>query len=258
MSATPLKLDKPPIVEAVVDIDCAMLPAFDISAVEQSVMNAVAADYPVLNRRNVEQHRLSRSKAGEAVTHTTSQKVQALQFLKADKKQLVQVRAQGYSFNRLAPYSSLDDYVDEIKRTWAIFVALASPVQILAVRLRYINRIVIPFPVGKDSMRLEEYIRVGPQFGPDLDDKLLLSSFLHQYTARDVATNFDVSVVVTSQPVTNHQLPIILDNSVSAPGPEDPSNWQWIHDKLQALRNLKNQVFKDVLTEKCLLLFQND
>ena len=67
--------------------------------------------------------------------------IQALQFLHADEKQLVQVRAQGFSFNRLAPYTSLDDYLPEIERTWHLFVGLASPVQIRVVQLRYINRI---------------------------------------------------------------------------------------------------------------------
>lgn len=256
MSQTPLKLDKPPIVEAVVDIDCAMPPAFDIAGIEEKAKSALAGDYPVVKRRQIEQHRLARSKAGEPVTHTTSQSLQALQFSKPDTKQLVQVRLQGYSFNRLAPYSSLDEYLAEIKRTWSLFVAFAEPVQIRTVRLRYINRILLPLPAGK-LLRLEEYIRTSPQFTSELDSKLVLTSFLQQYVARDVEANMDVSVVVTSQPPADQLLPIILDNSVAAPGPADPSNWPWINDKLEALRILKNQTFEDALTEKCLQLFQN-
>jgi len=53
--------------------------------------------------------------------------VDAFQFLSEDKKQLVQLRRGGFSFNRLIPYISLDDYLGEVSRTWALFVDVVRP-----------------------------------------------------------------------------------------------------------------------------------
>lgn len=85
--------------------------------------------------------------------------IQALQFLQDDEKQLVQVRAQGFSFNRLASYTTLDDYLAEIQSVWELFTGLASPVQIRTIRLRYINRILLPLTNG--SVELEDYFEIG-------------------------------------------------------------------------------------------------
>ena len=42
----------------------------------------------------------------------------------------------------------LDEYLPEIERTWRFFVELASPVQVRRIRLRYINRILLPLASG--------------------------------------------------------------------------------------------------------------
>lgn len=67
-----------------------------------------------------------------------------LQFLKNDEKQLVQIRPQGYSFNRLAPYGGFDEYLPEIERAWRLFVDIVMPLQVKLIRLRYINRFLLP------------------------------------------------------------------------------------------------------------------
>jgi uncharacterized protein (TIGR04255 family) len=54
----------------------------------------------------------------------------AFQFLKNDEKQLVQFRNEGFSFNRLAPYTTLDDYLPQIKKNWEIYRIVAAPSEI--------------------------------------------------------------------------------------------------------------------------------
>ena len=85
----------------------------------------------------------------------------------------MQVRAQGFSFNRLAPYSGLDDYLPEIERTWSLYVDLASPVQIRAIRLRYINRILLP--LAANTVDLDEYLKIGPACLMKIDSRCLVS-----------------------------------------------------------------------------------
>lgn len=141
------------------------------------------AQYPKFRIQFLEQHRIE-SKADQPAKHSAKRAIQALQFLHDNEKQLVQARAQGFSFNRLAPYTSLDDYLPELHRTWGLFVGIASPIQIRVVRLRYINRILLPLTDGR--VDLDHYFKVSPRL-PD-ENKLQFAGFLNQHSAVEVDT----------------------------------------------------------------------
>lgn len=251
MSEPELKLAKAPIVEAVVDIDCDMPPAFALAALEGPAREAFRAQYPKFRPQFLEHHRIE-GKGDEVTKHSTKRAIQALQFLHDDEKQLVQVRAQGFSFNRLAPYTSLDDYLPEIHRAWELFVGIASPVQIRVVRLRYINRVLLPFTDGR--VDLDKYFKVSPRL-PD-ENKLRFAGFLNQHTAVEVGTGHQVNIVLASQPPENEKLPIIFDICVASAGATEAKDWTWILAEIQSLRDLKNRIFRNTLTETCLNLFQ--
>lgn len=246
-----LKLAKAPIVEAVLDIDCDMPPAFEVSALERPAREAFKAAYPKFRSQFLEQHRFE-AKPDEPSTHSTRRGIQAFRFLHDDEKQLVQVRAQGFSFNRLAPYTSLDDYLPEIQRTWELFRGIASPNKVLVIRLRYINRFLIPFTDGK--LLLGDYIKNSPQL-PE-NSNLIFAGFLNQHLAIEVGTGHEANIILTGQPPENEKLPIIFDNCVAGTGPVMPEDWPWILQKILSLRDLKNRIFKNTLTPQCLNLFQ--
>ncbi|MGE0827163.1 MAG: TIGR04255 family protein [Candidatus Binatia bacterium] len=251
MNSSDFNLPHPPIVEAVFDVDCDMPPAFDLASLEQATREAFAAQYPKFRRQYLQQHQIQQ-KAGQPIQFSAFQSVQALQCLQEDEKQLVQVRAQGFSFNRLTPYTSLDDYLPEVERVWGLFVRIASPVQIRTVRLRYINRILLPLTNGR--VDLEEYLKIGPRL-PE-EDHFGLAGFLNQYTVVAMDTGHQVNVVLTSQPLESDKLPIIFDIGVTSTETTEPENWAWLLAKTQSLRHLKNRIFRKTLTEQCLKLFQ--
>ena len=252
MSAPDFKLLHPPIVEAVLDFDCDMPPTFDLTALEKASREAFRDQYPKFRTQFLEEHQFEK-KVDQPIQFSVLRRLQALQFLQEDEKQLVQVRMQGFSFNRLTPYTSLDDYLPEIERTWGLFVGIASPVQIRVVRLRYINRILLPLMNGR--VELEDYLKAGPRL-PD-EDRLRLAGFLNQYAAVEIDTGHQVSIVLTSQAPENDKVPIIFDISVASAETADPENWAWLLAKIQSLRHLKNRLFRNTLTEPCLNLFQH-
>jgi uncharacterized protein (TIGR04255 family) len=252
MNKPPLKLKNPPIVEAVLDIDCDLPPNKQLAKLEQTAQEQFTDHYPKPRKMYVLQHKFEAKPDGTSNVSVMNEGVRSLQFLKDDEKQLVQVRTQGFSFNRLAPYSSLDDYLPEIERTWRLYVKLAEPVQVRTIRLRYINRILIPLTKG--SIELEAYFKTGPRL-PD-EEKLKLLGFLIQHSAIEVDTEFQVNTVLTLQRHERSELPIIFDNCVAAPGSEDPEDWSGILGKIRDLRTLKNHVFERTLTKECMKLFQ--
>ena len=252
-SDSEFKLKNPPIVEVVLDIDCDFPPSFDLTEVEGSLRDALRETYPKLHQQLMQEHRIeaTETEAKHAVRHTR----QALQFLTADEKQLVQARIGGFSFNRLTPYTGLDDYMAEIERTWSIFVGLAKPVAIRRVSLRTINRLVLPIEEN-ERVNLGRYIKNAPKL-PD-EDGMDGTGFLTQYSAVEKGSQNGLTVVLTTQPVEGKGFPIIFDIDVSVEevSLDEPSDWLGITKIIKSLRSLKNRVFKNTLTQECLSLYQ--
>jgi len=243
---------KAPIIEAVLDVDCDLPPGKEIATLEAAAHERLRPQYPKVRRVFVQTHQIETPPGGPPKLKL-HQAVHGLQFLSEDEKQLVQFRAQGFSFNRLAPYTSLDAYLPEIERAWQIFRAVAAPVQIRSVRLRYINRILLPVP-EKLPLKLEEYLKVCPRL-PD-EEKLTFTGFLNQHTAIENGTGNQVHIVLTNQPPDNHLLPLILDITAENTALGEVESWPCLLARIQALRGLKNRVFRNTLTEKCLNQFQ--
>lgn len=241
----PIKLNNPPIIEAVLDIDCEFKSPLDIKDIEAEASKLLAKQYPKKRAIFLQNHKF------EPNEYSVKSGLTAYQFLKNDEKQLVQYRTEGFSFNRLAPYTSLDDYLPQIKKHWEIFRKLTNPIQIKAIRLRYINRFFLPLRSGE--VKVGEYLAVSPLTADR--ERLVLLGFMDQYIALDKKTKNQVRSVITHQLADNDKLPVIFDNSVIAPFSGNPENWNQIRKKIIELRELKNHVFQKTLTKKCLKLF---
>ncbi len=249
MTSTP-KLPNPPIIEAVLDIDCELPPSFDIRSVEEAARKTLAKSYPKLRPIVVQDHRVETT-PDNRMKYSVEGGLQGFQFLKSDEKQLVQLRSQGFSFNRLAPYSSLDDYLPQIKKLWLQYLKIATPVTVRSIRLRYINRILIP--TDTHGVKLEDYILNGPRLADP--ERLTLTGFLDQYSAIDKKSGHQTNSVLTLQPIVDDKLPVIFDNGVTSSESGDVDDWNWIRSTILDLRELKNHIFLRTVTEKCLNLF---
>ena len=245
------KLARPPIIEAVVDIDCDLSPSLKIHSLEKSAKELFRDKYPKFRTRHAWKHEFEMKAAAPPKT-AIHQSIDGFHFLQNDEKQLVQVRSRGFSFNRLEPYGSLDDYLPEIERTWELFLSLAQPVQVIAVRLRYINRINLELVDGR--VELDEYLKLGPRL-PD-EERLSFRGFLNQYVAVDEETGHQVRTILTTQKLDNNMLPIIFDITAESGVVAEPNDWTLIRTTILSLRELKNRVFYNTLEEKCLQLFQ--
>lgn len=252
MSELHLRLTAAPIVEAVVDIDCDMPNQVDVDALAGAAAAALGDLYPTQRRRMLSEHQISAA-PDQALAVTSRQGLQALQFISADERQLIQFRPAGYSFNRLAPYSTLDDYLPEIERVWRIFVNVAKPVVCRAVRLRYINRLQLPMIEGR--VEIDDYLKLAPKLADE--KRLIFAGFFNQHSVLEPATGNQVNIVFATQPPAGDQLPIIFDIEAFSETASDPDDWSTISGRIQSLRSVKNLVFAHSLTEKCLNLFRS-
>ena len=252
MNQAQLTLVSAPIVEAVVDIDCDMPPNPDVDALDAAAGAALADRYPTPRRRMLSEHQISAA-PDQPLAVTFRQGLQALQYYCADEKQLIQFRPAGFSFNRLAPYTTLDDYFPEIERTWRIFVDIAKPVVCRTVRLRYINRIQLPTAEGR--VEVDDYLKLAPKVADE--ERLTFAGFFNQHSVLEPATGNHVNIVFATQPLVGDQLPIIFDIEAFRGVADDPGDWPSISGRIRSLRSLKNLVFHNSLTDKCLNLFRS-
>lgn len=103
------------------------------------------------------------------------------------------------------------------------------------------------------KVEFNDYLKVSPRL-PD-EEKLHFIGFFNQHAAVEVDTGNQVNIIMTIQPAENDRLPLIFDIEAIASGTADPGDWSWIRSKVDSLRSLKNRVFKNTLTEKCLNLY---
>src|SRR5262249_5565751 len=106
-----------------------------------------------------------------------------------------------------------------------------------------------------NTVDLDEFLKIGPRL-PD-QDNLKLTSFLIQQTAIESDTEHKVNLVLTDQAPANEKLPVILDISVTSPTIIEPTDWSNMRRSIESLRSLKNRVFFNILTAKCVELFQS-
>jgi uncharacterized protein (TIGR04255 family) len=249
------KLRNPPIVEAVLDIECDLPTGFNFQVIKEAAHEAFRSKYPTPRTTYSQQHTIQLVTSEEptpAAAPTSEVAVQGYQFWSEDGHQLVQIRTQGFSFNRLAPYSSFDDYLPEIKRVWLRYIELVPVTRIKTIRLRYINRMMLPMTQRK--VDLDQFLKIGPR-APD-EDNFTLAGFASQLSAVENKTKEGLNLVLVAEAPIKDHLPVILDISVASPfQPITPGDWPAIETILISLRQLKNRVFENTVTQKCIELF---
>ncbi|MCX6874862.1 MAG: TIGR04255 family protein [Verrucomicrobia bacterium] len=251
MDEIDFQLPNAPIIEAVLDIDCDLPPALDLSSLQADAADALRERYPKFRRHFIHEQVVTKE-ADRPPELRVNEGLGALQFLTEDEKQLVQFRPNGFSFNRLAPYGSLDDYLPEIEASWRTFLTIAKPVLVRKVGIRMINRILLPMQGGK--LDFGEFLQVPPRL-PTTGEKLVLLGFLDQHLAIDAETGNRVNIVKTTQLPEDDKLPLILDIDTFQPCHVAPEAWGDLLAKIKSLRTLKNRIFRHTLTPRCLNLF---
>ncbi len=172
-------------------------------------------------------------------------------FRSPSENKLIQVRRDGFTFNKLKPYTNWEEFSKEARSHWERYLQIAKPYQVTRLTLRYINRIEIPLPF-KD---FKEYVLTVPDIAPGLPNAM--SNMIMQLVVPNEEISAAANITETIEPVKDGQsfLGFIFDIDVyhkAVLKPDDKKIW----DILDDLRNFKNQIFKKSLTDKCKELFK--
>ena len=242
--------NNPPIVEAILDIKTNLPPDIFLSHL-QEFQDFVKSDYPVKKERRSFEGGVQ-FKSGSAPEFKASQeKVDGFLFHSEDNKSIVQVRLDGFTFNKLRPYSNWEEFSSESKRLWTQYLKIAKPSSVARIALRYINRIELPMPFSD----FKEYILTAPEVAGGIPQGL--AGFFVRLAIPNEEIGATAIVIETIEPIKpdTNKLPLIFDLDVFKSVSMAPDTEKiWV--TLNQLREYKNQIFERSLTDKTKELFK--
>ncbi len=242
-------LSNAPIREALIDLRVALpdeVASEDLEAAYSHIRN----QYPV--QKPIHHGRFGIHFDFKAETHKTIQAEQSslgYRFESEDGKQIVQFRTNGFTFSRLAPYTSWEDVRGEAESLWKVYCDAAVPMRVTRIAARFINEIRIPLPF-KD---FGEYLTAPPRIPEQLPQAL--SSYLLRIVLPEPKIGAFAIITQALEEVKPDHAPVILDIDTfinQTPDDDDATIWR----RLEDLRNFKNNIFFESITEKALELFK--
>lgn len=238
----------PPITEAVIDIRVTLPKEVTIEQLA-IFQEDIKKSFPIKKPRFAGEFQIKIGATPEI--STTSNRNDGFLFYSQDGKKIVQARLDGFTFNKLKPYSNWENFSREAKYLWGHYLAIAKPINVVRLSLRYINKIEIPLPF-KD---FKEYILTIPDIAPGIPSNI--SGLFTQLTIQNPEIKAQANIIETIKKVTSDRgtLPFIFDIDVSRNAILESSSPE-IWDILDQLRNFKNQIFLNSLTSKAKELFK--
>lgn len=167
----------------------------------------------------------------------------ALQLTSDDKKQSFEVRAEGFTFSRFAPYDRWETFQPEARRLWLRYKELAKPDAIEGLALHYVNRLDVPV-----TSRLEEYFDLYVHVPERLPQDLVFCLAMVSFKLKDPDSVVNIALY-SAPPVKENCTSVIIDANTYLPigRPLDEDQMWALFEKM---RYQKNFVFESCITNK--------
>ncbi|MGH7149661.1 MAG: TIGR04255 family protein [Planctomycetota bacterium] len=243
-------LPRAPIVEALIDLRVEAPQGAEVRRLGD-LGERIAARYPAREERKGRRVQVDLGPDRASLVREDEPALHGYAFRSGDGRQVVQVSSEGFTVNRLKPYLGWDPLREEARVLWEEYRRIVSPVRVVRLAVRTINRIELPLPVGE----MRQFFRTFPEIAPGLPQGML--EFLLRVVVQDPALRAHAIVTQGLEPLAPEatRAPVILDVDVfrecGCP-PESPEVWSL----LEGLRELKNRVFFESLTERTVDLFR--
>jgi uncharacterized protein (TIGR04255 family) len=179
---------------------------------------------------------------GEATSRVEQGDVVGFRATTADGLWVAQLRVDGMTLSRLAPYTNWDELSGRSRPYLAKLLELASPPRVDRLALRYINHFRLPHPGD-----MAKYFHGLPSFPPPLPQ--YVSNLLYRATLHDPQRDYTAHITnALLEDLDPERIGFILDIDAfrTAEFPPDlPTLWE----TFDGLRVFKNEIFFGLITE---------
>ncbi len=227
-------LAKAPIVEALIDFRT-VEPEEGIEERLRGVAAVLRAKYPKQEDRRGRRTQFQISSEGSASTDQDLGFV-GLLLTSGDGKQLVQLRSDGFTFNRLSPYTSWDDIYPQTMEAWKFYHAALGNPRITRVAVRYVNVVELA-----DGNALTAGFRLLPQIPDEFPTPVRGLGF--RLVVDGESTGSFANIGAELQPGSlEGSVRLVLDIDAYWADPLADGVAE-IDERLSELRSLKNRIF---------------
>jgi uncharacterized protein (TIGR04255 family) len=242
-------LKKAPITEAIIDFRVRLPGGFEIERFKEAHPQ-FQKEYPHAAEGQAIRGELKKAHGQPASCCEKDLGIRGYGFHSADKKNIIQFRRDGFTFNRLRPYTSWNEIFPEALRFWSLYVQIAAPEEITRIAVRYINRLSLPSP----QLNFADYLLAPPPLPQGVPQSV--NGFITRVGLHDPQTMIGATVIQALEtPLDEQYVPLILDIDVFQQNLAD-SDPAKILERFGDLRAMKNRIFFGSLTEKAIRLFQ--
>jgi uncharacterized protein (TIGR04255 family) len=246
--AAPLSYNKPPIVEAIIEIRYEEL--------SDEFINLIVSKNSDLTNKGYELEPVNLSQTTIEVNQglqqqpITSTKIVGYKAVHKDLPYALQYKTDMFVFSRLQPYEGWDSFYSEARELWDI-VYKSLNISPQRVAVRFIN---IPLNKETNAIELEDYFTVYPELPSEISDlgPFMMQLLLPIKEHANLNCVLSQSVQATSKP-HKENVPFILDIDLyQKSNLKSESIWGDINNQ----RLVKNKIFKESITTKAEKLFQ--
>ncbi|HTK08433.1 MAG TPA: TIGR04255 family protein [Ktedonobacteraceae bacterium] len=176
-------------------------------------------------------------------TPTATSEENGFLFKSQDGLEIFQATLQGFTFNRLAPYTHWEELRDNARYVWGIYMHVCKPTVVTRIATRFTNRFELPGPI----VDLKDYLQTSPEVAPGLPKTQLSDFFMQLHIPQE-----ECMLIVTeasAPPANPGTFSIILDFDLFREQiwkSDDEEIWHF----LEKLRLLKNSAFEANITDK--------
>lgn len=238
-----------PIREALIDIQVNLPPDFS-AVVFRDLRDTVGPNYPRVVESTKQETTIEFNAGTLAAATSNESGLHAVQFISERGESVAQFRIDGFTFNKLRPYTDWASIFPEAMRLWAIYSSSAKPANIARVAVRYINE----FSVPSGLTRLSPYMRLVPQVPSGAPGKP--KSALSRVVTEDAGSGL-ASIVTYSmtEKADSKVSDVILDIDVLCTHVRGTSTKD-IEPVLAELHEVKNRIFFESVSDLMLQEFE--
>jgi len=240
------KLSKPPIIEALVDIQVQPIVGLSVESIKSKLPSSVSSQYPKSEEIKKFESSIIQGPSG---TQVSSKDLGAygLMFRNQANTRAVQMRVDGFALSHLQPYSNFESLQAEAQPLWNDYkTMIGSKEKVLRVALRYINVIECNRTLTSWN-ELSGFLNNIPPLPKGVAPEL--TGFGMEIVSQDPANGIVTTVRRgLLKNLQTHQHGISVDIEVVKIFTQS-SDEEHLWSSIKALRPIKNDVFFDVVAE---------
>lgn len=239
-------LSRPPIAEAVIDVQFVPNTDIGIDAFEEAVKRLFVTPEATAQRRYMLEAVLKGSELNAALDLSSSQKLQSLVISNAASNRIVSVAPDRLSVAHRAPYGGWDSIVTFAEESFHKFVGALAPPRIKRIAARFTNVISAEGP----EIDLDEYVTWSLGKPANIESPII--EFSHRTVLYNEEENLFGIVIFKDQKSPDKTKASFVVDIDAFCHIDIETSFDVVAEKLAAIRKYKNYIFFGMMTEKTL------